>query len=283
MRIPERIYNNGFAELRMCGDLENFFDTQKALRTNYYTVVWMVQGGAQLLVDDVKLGLHPKQMAFITPSKYIQLGEYHGEAVVVQFNREFYCIRDHDHEVSCEGILYFGAPGLPLIRVEPPYIESFRQLHTMLQAEFQVMDSVQEEMLRTLLKKWLIQSTRLVKEQDRFMGQDERSSELLRQFRILLEKHFLEEHGVSYYAKRLYRSPKTIANQFKLLGQESPRIMIQKRILAEGKRYLLYSELSVKEMSFKLGFGSPNAFSHFFKKIVGISPTQFRKAYQVNR
>ncbi|HAA15175.1 MAG TPA: AraC family transcriptional regulator [Cytophagales bacterium] len=279
-REPGLIFNNGFAELRLCGDIHNFFNEQAPVKSDYYSIVWITQGMVDLVVDDVPLGLDEGQMAFITPSKYIQLGDVHGEAVTIQFNREFYCIRDNDHEVSCEGVLYFGAPGLPLIQLEEKPSNSFASLHFILEEEFEVVDTVQEEMLRTILKKWLIISTRLIKQQNKYLAQDESKSELLRQFRILLEKHFHQQHAVSFYADVLHRSPKTLANQFKLLGQEPPKQMIQQRVMAEAKRYLMYSELSVKEISYRLGFDAANTFTHYFNKISGISPTQFRSAYR---
>jgi hypothetical protein len=30
-------------------------------------------------------------------------------AIALMFSREFYCVRDHDHGVSCNGILFFGS------------------------------------------------------------------------------------------------------------------------------------------------------------------------------
>ena len=43
-------------------------------------------------------------------------------------------------------------------------------------------------MLRVILKKWLIKSTRILKAQNNFIHVEERKTELLRQFNILVEK-----------------------------------------------------------------------------------------------
>ena len=276
-----RIFDNGFAQLRLGDQLEDFFSTRKSKRSDHYSILWINKGMIDLSVDNLMLSLNENQMTFITPGKYVKILENHGETTVIQFNREFYCIRDNDREVSCEGLLYFGTSGVPLIHLGPKEVDSFNRLTGVLQEEFVIVDSIQEEMLRVILKKWLIKATRILKAQEQFVDQSEPRSELLRQFRILVEKNYTAHHKVSDYAKLLNKAPKTIANQFKLLGQESPSKIIQQRILAEAKRYLLFSPLSVKEIGFKLGFEDANSFSHFFKRITNIAPSEFRMSHQL--
>jgi AraC-like DNA-binding protein len=51
---------------------------------------------------------------------------------------------------------------------------------------------------------------------------------------------------------------------------------IQARIALEAKRLLHFSDLSVKEIGFQLGFPEPANFSAFFKKCTGSSPSNFK-------
>jgi two-component system response regulator YesN len=44
-----------------------------------------------------------------------------------------------------------------------------------------------------------------------------------------------------------------------------------------AKKLLKENELSIKEISEKLAFDTPNYFSKTFKKIVGFTPTEYRK------
>lgn len=273
----ENIFNNNFAELRFCTNLEAIFPAHQSAKLTLYTVLWVTEGMIDLYVDDVLIPINTHQMAFVTPMKYVKIAENHGTVKVLQFNREFYCIRENDHEVSCNGILYFGTQGVPIIDLDDTEIHSFTRLLGVLREEFEVVDEIQEEMLRAILKKWLIKSTRILKRQYNFIGENGPKVELLRQFKILVEKNYREYHKVSDYAKLLNKSPKTIANQFKLLGQESPSMLIQQRIISEAKRYLLYSSLSIKEIAFHLGFEEAPSFSHFFKSKTKISPKHFKE------
>ena len=277
----EYVYNNDFAVFRLCNQLEEVFSTSKSVRCGLYVMLWVTEGMVDLFIDEIRVPLNAGQMIFVTPVKYVKILENHGKVHLLQFNREFYCIRENDHEVSCDGILYFGAPGVPVLDLEDKEVESFSRLIGILKEEFEIVDPIQEEMLRTILKKWLIKSTRILKRQENFVRENEPKAELLRQFNILLEKHYREFHQVKEYAQLLNRSPKTIANQFKLLGQESPSMMIQQRLVIEAKRYLLYAELSVKEIAFRLGFEDASTFSHFFKSKTGAAPKKFRAMHHL--
>jgi len=272
--IVDITFNKGFGILRYCTRVKEAFVYTKNSKPKFYSLIWVTKGKLDLLVDGEAISVHAQQMAFITQVSYLTILENCSEVNIIQFNKEFYCI---NHEVSCEGILYFGTNSVPVLNLADKEIKSFKRLLNFLIEEFEIVDTIQEEMLRLILKKWLIKSTRIFKMQNNFVENNKATLELLRQFNILLEKNYSKHHLVKDYARLLNKSPKTMANQFKLLGQESPSLMIQHRIVIEAKRYLLFSPLSVKEIAFKLGFKDATTFSHFFKKKVSISPSAFKR------
>jgi len=272
-------FDNGFAVLNLCTDIEEIYSTRKSVKSGLYTMVWVINGMIDLSIDELMVPINSHEMTFVTPVESVQVLENCGEVLVIQFNREFYCIRENDHEVSCDGILYFGTHGVPIIELDEKEILSFKRLLGVLEEEFEIIDTIQEEMLRAILKKWLIKSTRILKKQNNYIGENDIGLDLFRQFRLLLEKNYKQLHKVSDYARLLNKSPKTITNQFKLMEYESPSNMIQGRITSEAKRYLLYSQLSVKEIAFKLGFDNSSSFSNYFKSKTSVSPKNFKELY----
>ena len=193
------------------------------------------------------------------------------------FNREFYCIQHNDSEVSCMGLLFYGSSNAPVIELNEKDQRSFNAMLVLFQEEFATKDHIQGEMLRTLLKRMLITSTRLIKLETNQAALSVKQVELIRKFNILVEQHFKEKHQVADYADLLFKSPKTLSNFFKKHDVNSPLKIINGRIAAEAKRLLLYSDKSAEEISYELGYNEPSHFSKFFKTQVGVSPMAFRK------
>jgi len=194
-----------------------------------------------------------------------------------QFNREFYCIIDHDAEVGCVGFLFYGIRHPMFIMLNEEEIGEISYLGKMVSNEMLVRDYFQGEMLRTLLKRLIIKTTRIAKSQSESYQQfpDERM-DIVRKFSLLLEENFKKEHKVSFYAAALNKSPKTLSNVFALLRQPAPSTLIRNRLILEAKRYLHYTERSAKEITYELGFESPAHFSRFFKAHTGTNISAYR-------
>ena len=145
-----------------------------------------------------------------------------------------------------------------------------------LKREFTVSDSLQEEMLRIQLKRFIIQATRIARRRLNITQEKEYTFEVIRQFYILVDTHFREKKQVQDYADLLHKSPKTLSNIFSTCKLPSPLRVIHERVEAEAKRLLLYSTKSSKEIADLLGFEDQSSFSRFFKNMTGQSTVQFR-------
>lgn len=194
-----------------------------------------------------------------------------------QFNRDFYCIVDHDAEVGCVGFLFYGIRHPFFITLTPAEMEGITRLEHLCVEDMEVRDKMQGEMLRTLLKRLIIKVTRMAKRQSEHYEQfTEDRMDVIRKFNLLLEAHFRNRHDVQFYAQAMNKSPKTLTNIFGLCRYPSPSKLIQRRIVLEAKRYLQYTDKSAKEVAAALGFSSTAHFSRFFKANAGVNFSKFR-------
>ena len=194
----------------------------------------------------------------------------------IKFNREFYCILDHDREVSCKGILFFGAKELPIFEIPDSEIEKFEVLWKMFEIEMQSKDELQLEMLQSMLKRFIILCTRIYKSQNNFSKLNLKETDIVREYFYLVEIYFKTKHTVQDYANILNKSPKTLSNVFAKLSERSPLQIIQDRKMLEARRMLRYTDKAIKEIAYDLGFEDIHTFSRFFKKQESISPINFR-------
>ena len=82
---------------------------------------------------------------------------------------------------------------------------------------------------------------------------------------------------VGQIAEHCNCSKSTLTTAFRKEVCQSVGKYMMEIILSESQTLLLYSDLSIKEISDKLGFYDQFYFSKIFKKEYGISPLQFRK------
>lgn len=257
------------------GDYELSKKFSKAKKLTHFTFIRSQHSEVNLKVDNTPLKIGPQEIASLTPNQNLEFID--GNAVIIyQFNKEFYCIKDHDKEVNCLGVLFLAAEKVPIFQLGNEDIIKYNFLHEEIVQEFLNKDSIQAEMLQLLIKNFVIKSTRLIKKQH--LNTCVPKQDLLNKFNILVEQHFMNERQVAFYAEKLFKSPKTLSNQFHKLDT-NPLQIIHDRIILETKRLLQYSELSFKEISHKLGYKDPSGLSRLFKKQTNTSPSDFRIDY----
>ena len=127
------------------------------------------------------------------------------EATLMNFNRDFYCIEIHDHEVACDGILYNNVFEIPFISLNDNQSQEIKNIINEIKNEMKSEDSSTEEMLRILLKLIILKSTRIWKKQH-YLENDDLQTEVnfLRKFSLLVEQHYKTHHKVSDYADMFF-------------------------------------------------------------------------------
>jgi len=230
-----------------------------------------------LLIDNETITLAPDQLVTTTYLQYVSYDKTNAPLTAFLFNREFYCIRDHDEEVSCNGILFFGTQDLPIVTIPEDQKKKFNTLFEVFLDEFETPDKIQGDMLQMLLKRLIIICTRLAKEQHIVKKLDNEQIDIIRKFNVLVDTHYKTKRKVSDYANMLFKSPKTLSNLFAIYNQQSPQQIILSRLTLEAKRLLNFTDKQNQEIAYELGFNDPAHFSRFFKKMTQLSPSQYRE------
>lgn len=242
-----------------------------------YTFIWNQGSEKEWLVDFIPTQIPAQTIFSLSPGQVLTVGASGEDYLVIQFNREFYCVETHDVEVSCNGMLFNGVLTTPILVLDPEDQRSFGVLLEVMREEFHYKDGVQPEMLKTVLKRFIIKCTRLAKTQFKDHFSSTRELDTVRLFSALVEKHFRDHHKVADYANLMNKLPKTLANVFKSLSAKTPLEIIHERIVLEARKMLLFTDKSSKEIGFDLGFSDPVQFSRLFKNKTGLPPGDFKK------
>lgn len=234
-------------------------------------------------IDNVPFRLEPHQMVTTTYLQHISFEKTIGPLTAISFNREFYCIADHDREVSCNGILFFGTQDIPIVTIPEEQQKRFDLLYDVFVEEFMTPDKIQGDMLQMLLKRLIIMCTRLAKEQLIVKELKNDQIDIIRKFNFLVDVHYKTKRKVADYADLLYKSPKTLANLFAIYNQKSPQQIIHERLALEARRLIHFSNKQNQEIAYELGFNDPAHFSRFFKKMTNATPSAYRESLKINK
>ena len=234
----------------------NFHENESLKRNkSLYKLIWVQKGSLVIEIDHVAVRIDENEL----------------------FNSNFYCIFGHDSEVSCYVFLFNGSSNVLKLKLTPKQVIMLKDISGIFMNECGVQDDLQEEMLRIILKRFIITCTRIAREKFFVDRKKEKRFDIVRQYYVLVDKHFKEKKQVQDYADMLCRTPKTLSNLFSEYGFPPPLRVIHERVEAEAKRLLLYTSKSAKEIGNILGFEDLAAFSRFFKKMTQESISEYRK------
>lgn len=143
--------------------LTDSFQLTKTLRedNSLYKFIWARKGTVTIDVDHQLITLQENDIISLTNLHHLEIKESEGDYMILLFNSNFYCIYGNDHEVSCSGFLFNGTSRIMHFRLSEEEKATCEAIITSLQSEFQVNDNLKEEMLRILLKHFIIHTTRL--------------------------------------------------------------------------------------------------------------------------
>ncbi|MBE4950248.1 helix-turn-helix domain-containing protein [Chryseobacterium culicis] len=243
--------------------------------------VFFIPPGYELTVDFKYYKITKPSLFFLT-NQHFDIKKAKDDAILLFYNRDFYCIQIHDKEVACDGLLFHNVFEIPFVELDDSETILIKQLFQNIKDELEWKDSSAEEMIRTYVKQIIIRATRKWKKQNidhetlKIPGSE---LDVFRDFSRHLEIHFRKKHNVSEYAELLHMAPKTLTHKFKNLKLDSPNQLIINRILLEAKRLLFYTDKPVKEIAYDLGYEDPAYFNRLFTHKTGSTPSNFKKNY----
>jgi len=258
------------------------FDTHAADEVSYeqynqFIKVLFVEAGAEVMVDFKEYKLEADALFFIKDGQWYK---FSGKGCLLYYNRDFYCIQIHDKEVACDGLLYNNVYDIPVVLLDEAASHQTKHILGEIKQEASGEESNMEEMIRIFLKELIIRSTRRWKKaHDLADNSVSQEVEFIRKFSQLVEAHYITHHNVAEYAGMLNITPKALSKKISRYSDKSPNDIIKDRIILEAKRLLIHTDLSVKEIAYKLGYEDPAYFIRLFTNQVDSSPLLFRKKY----
>lgn len=250
---------------------------KKPHRLNFYSVIWFQEGTPTHVVDFNPIEIKPNTLLFLRKDSVHSFDvENKYSAKSILFTDSFFCQSESDTNFLKTTVLFNDLFSTSAIQLHEN-IKSFSGLFQLMQDELEnKKDNFQTDILQNLLHTFLLLAERTLLNQNKIELRKGIDYDYVITFKNLLETSYISHKQVSYYAPLLNITQKRLSQAtVKVLGQ-TPKEVIEARIILEAKRLLAHSKLSVKEISYTLGYDEPTYFIQFFKKHTQETPTEFR-------
>ena len=101
--------------------------------------------------------------------------------------------------------------------------------------------------------------------------------ELYQSFVKAVETHAKTNSDVAFYADCLNVSPRYLSQVCRKLGQKTPKQIIDTTLIGYIEKELTLSAHTFQEIAYECGFSSQAHFSKYFKKLTGLTPSEYRR------
>jgi AraC-like DNA-binding protein len=246
-------------------------------RHSYFVIIWVKKGAGTHLIDADKYTIEDNTVYCLTPGQVHLLKADPGiDGYVISFTAEFLSLNEDNFNILFNTGLFYTFSHSSVIKVSPDMAEEMGDIVDKLMKEYSNFFLLRAEILRGFLKIFLIYLTRQFEGADQH-AQQPKNIELVKRFLSLLEKQYSTKKMVSDYADELAVTPNYLNEVVKKVSGFPASHHIQQRIVLEAKRQAAWSDISMKEIAYGLGFDDVAHFSKFFKNVSGASFTDFRK------
>jgi len=247
-------------------------------RHDYYTIIFIERGEGVHFVDFTEYKVEDRTIYFIQPGQMHQLVlACEPEGWVITFTEEFLIANSIPEKLINDIYLFNDYGQSPPLTINEKDLPVYKNLIAQMSLFAESLETYTLEAVGALVKLFLIQSNNhcsLHKSNNPQLI--ETSNHILRTFKQSLNKKYAASHMVSEYADEMAVTSDYLNKTVKNLTGKSAKDHIQSKLITEAKRSLLFSNITNKELAYALGFDESAHFNNFFKKITGLTPSEFR-------
>ncbi|EKD28393.1 MAG: hypothetical protein ACD_79C00312G0002 [uncultured bacterium] len=257
--------------------LNHFLD--KPHRVDFFHILFITKGTGIHYIDSLPYKYEKGSILFISKGQIHAYDVHPGnDGFLILFTEAFLSKNLIHSDILSFYKLYNHYLHSPIIQPEEIGKNDFINIINEMYKEYYFSDDfAKEEILRLLLKLLLLKAERI----KHTLTPQKKNSDFFLKFSVFknrLEKHFSDTRNAKEYAGQMNISYKHLNEVCKSLTGTTAKKFIDNFIILEIKRYLAMSDISIKELTYKLGFDEPTNLVKFFKKHTRLSPFQFKQS-----
>lgn len=135
----------------------------------------------------------------------------------------------------------------------------------------------QEDIIGRLLQVFLFDLWNVIEDELDHTVIDDNSTRIFLHFLFLVEEHCKTQREVQFYSDKLFIVPKYLSQICRSVSGQPASTWIENFAANELRHLLNNRELTLTEIADQMNFSTMSFFSRYVKKVLGVTPTEYRK------
>lgn len=266
----------GIRILNMQDEIREEHDISMPHRDNHYLLMLATSGHFELNIDFKEVTFSDPALFCVFPEQVHHIIEAQGpKGWIISFDP---AVMEEDIKQLFES--KFHSP----IFLDPNsdfYLSSFTLLDLIEKAQLATPNKYNSKAILALLTAFLnLVAGNLVSTLPAGSTNWNRSTIINDAFNRLVKQHYKTWKQPARYASELAISVAHLNDTVKALTGSPVSVHIQQISILEAKRQLYFTDKSVKEIAYEVGYDEPVYFGKLFKKVTGFTPLTFRQKFR---
>lgn len=260
--------------------------TSDSYRPNFFSFLFVKNGKGRYTIDEQTFKVEPHSIYFTNPSNYRTFSWTQiDDILLITFDETF--LKKYIGED-----VYTDFPFLLTETVRPRvvadhFFEEVAVINVEIVNEYRKNTASKYKIIGHLLAVLLFKIREHIWVDYNPIYEGNRSSQIVISFKRILEQHYRDlslgkadlAFRVQDYANALHLHPNYLSSVIKSKTGKNITAWIAEKTLTEAKSLLQNEDMTIKEISYRLGFSETSHFSNFFKKYEKTSPILYRKSH----
>lgn len=257
-------------DISILGKTNQKYDFEKPHRHDFYEIIFFDEGGG---IHDIDFETYPilgKSAHFVASDNvHLILREKNSTGYSLLFTADYF-------NQSLIHQLPFSKTK-PVLKLDEKEFALINELIGHIKTEQANKEGGFESIVKSYMDAIVLNLLRSYKKRHPQEDEQIAKPQLIRNFMQLVQQHYLFNYKVEDYSEQLNVSSKHLIELCKTHIGKTPLAYIRDHIISEAKRLLYHTELSIKEIAYKLNFDDPANFSKYFKTATGYTPVEYRE------
>lgn len=238
-----------------------------------FQLLWLEQGAADCQLDESRMALSGSSVLLV-PQHCIHGFQFSTDARGLVVTAAYGLLSSLGAGIA-DDLLLLAAPRLCPLKEASAHVESSLRA---LQAEFEGEGRYRQAMINACLASamgWLLrQQAPALAEGVPYV---DRASQHVARFSALVDEDFQAHATLDHYAQKLGISSPHLNALCRQVTGRSALELVHARLMLEARRMLVYTSMTIGDVSEVLGFSDPAYFTRFFRRHAGLAPRDFRQ------